>query len=111
MMKTVKHTIYSIGDTGGDLARTIGSDTVDLARRFGGGAASIAKRVGPKRGLIGLVVVAAAIGGSIVLVRYLRSRKANSEVDISADDVLNGLGKSSRHSSHGHASPATPGAH
>jgi hypothetical protein len=111
MMKTVKHTIYSIGDTGGDLARTIGSDTVDLARRFGGGAATLAKRVGPKRGLLGLVVIAAAIGGSIVLVRYLRSRKANSEVDITSDDVLNGLGTSTRHGNYGHATPPMPGAH
>jgi hypothetical protein len=111
MMKTVKHTIYSIGDQGSDLARTIGSDTVNLARRFGGGTASLAKRIGPKRAVIGLVVVAAAVGGAIVLVRYLRARKANSEVDITADDVLNGLGNSARHDAYGHATPPMPGAH
>jgi hypothetical protein len=111
MMKTVKHTIYSIGDQGSDLVRTIGSDTVDLARRFGDGASTLAKRIGPKRGLIGLVVIAAAIGGSIVLVRYLRGRKANSEVDITSDDILDGVGTSSRHSSYSHATPPMPGAH
>jgi hypothetical protein len=76
MMKTVKHTFTSIGDHSGDLARTIGSGTADLARRFGGGTAGLAKRIGPRRGLLGLAVLAAAIGGSVVLVRYLRARTA-----------------------------------
>lgn len=88
MMKTVKHTIHVIGDHGSDLA----SETVDLARRFGSGTVDLARQIGPRRGLIGLVVVAAAIGGSIVLVRYLRARKADSEREITADDMSNGLG-------------------
>src|SRR5919112_4052455 len=64
MMKTVKHTIYSIGDRSSDIARTIGSETADLAKRFGSNTASLARQIGPKRGLIGLAVLAAAVGGT-----------------------------------------------
>lgn len=78
-MKTVKTTFYTLGDRTSDLARTIGDETVDLARRFGDGTASLAKRVGPKRGLIGLAVLVAAVGGSIMLVRYLKARNAEQE--------------------------------
>src|SRR4051812_38112491 len=74
MMKTVKHTFNSIGDRSGDFARTIGSGTVDLAKRVGDGSVSVARRIGPRNALIGLAVAAVAIGGSIVLIRYLRSR-------------------------------------
>jgi hypothetical protein len=77
MMKTVKHTFTSIGDHGGDFARTIGSGTVGLARRVGDGTAGLARRIGPRRALIGLAVAAVTIGGTIVLVRYLRARNAD----------------------------------
>jgi len=85
MMKTVKHTIHSIGDRGGDFARTIGSDTTDLARRFGHETARFARRVGPRRGLIGLAMIAAAIGGSIALARYMRARKLRARNEVGAD--------------------------
>jgi len=78
MMKTVKHTLHTIGDRSGDFAdfaRTVGSETTDLAKRFGHETSRFAKRVGPRRGLIGLAVLAAAIGGSVMLARYLRARK------------------------------------
>jgi hypothetical protein len=77
MMKTVKHTFTSIGDHSGDFARTIGSGTADLARRVGDGTADLAKRIGPRRALLGLAVAAMAVGGTIVLVRYLRARNAD----------------------------------
>jgi hypothetical protein len=77
MMNTVKHTFTSIGDRSGELARTIGSGTAGLARRVGGGSASLARRIGPRRALIGLAIVAAAVGGSIVVIRYLRARNAD----------------------------------
>jgi hypothetical protein len=98
MMKTVKHTIYSIGDRGGDVARSVGSGTADLARRVGSGTADLAKRIGPRRGLIGLAVLAAAIGGTVVLVRYLRARDAEEEIgaDGNTEDSTNGRGKLSR---------------
>jgi len=82
MMKTVKNTFSTIGDRGGDLA----SGTADLARRFGSGTASLARRVGPRRGLIGLAVIAAAVGGSVVLIRYLRSRNRSPGAEIAADN-------------------------
>jgi len=98
MMKTVKHTIYSIGDRGSDLARTFGSETADLARRFGGNTADLAlqvnkrgrklaKRIGPKRALIGLAVLAATIGGTVVLVRYLRLRARAADANPDADGL------------------------
>jgi len=77
MMQTAKHTFHSIGDRGGDLVKTVGSGTAGLARRFGNGTASLARQVGIKRGLIGLAVLAAAVGGSVVVVRYLRARNAD----------------------------------
>jgi len=82
MMKTVKHTFSSIGDRGGDIA----SGTVDLAKRFGSGTAGLAKRIGPRRGLLGLAVIVAAVGGSVVLIRYLRSRR--TELDATGDGAF-----------------------
>ena len=120
MMKTVKHTFYTIGDHSSDLARTIGSGTADLARTLGSGTADfaktlgsgtahLAKRIGPKRGLLGLLAVAAAIGGTVVLVRYLRARNLNrEELDVTASDVPNG--KTSKRS-YGGASSSMPGTH
>lgn len=75
MMKTVKHSIHTIGDRGGDFVRTVGPATTDLARRFGNRTVKLAKQVGPRRALIGLAVLAAVIGGSVVLGRHLRARK------------------------------------
>ena len=45
------------------------------ARRAGGEATALARRVGPKRGLIALGTIAAAVGTSYV-VRYLKRRNA-----------------------------------
>lgn len=96
MMKTVKHTFTSIGDHSGELARTIGSGTVGLARRVGGGSASLARRIGPRNALIGLAVAAAAVGGSIILIRYLRARSADAPVTDAGDSAgqPNGSGRS-----------------
>ncbi len=78
MMDTVKNAFHTIGDRGGSLARTVGCETADLAKRVGSSTADFAKRIGPKRGLIGLAALVAVVGGSIVLVRYLRSRDDES---------------------------------
>lgn len=80
MTKTVRKTFHSIGDHTGDFAKAVGSGTADLARRFGNGTTDLARRVGPKRGIIGLVVLGVAIGGSVVLIRYLRARNARAEL-------------------------------
>lgn len=109
MMKTVKHTFTSIGDHGGDFARTIGSGTADMARRVGGGTADLARRIGPRRALLGLAVAAMAVGGTIVLVRYLRARNADqSATDESGESA--GRGHNSRrsrgkHNAHAQVSP------
>jgi hypothetical protein len=81
MTKTIKHTFHTIGDHGGDFARTIGSGTADLARRFGSGTADVAKRVGPRRALIGLAVIGAAVVGGVLLARYVRARRAELASD------------------------------
>jgi hypothetical protein len=107
MMKTVKHTFTSIGDHSGEIARTIGSGTAGLARRFGGGTASLARRVGPRRALIGFAVAAVAVGGSIVLVRYLRARNAErlaTDGPASSTDRANGTRSSRVQRSDVHAS-------
>jgi hypothetical protein len=78
MTKTVRKTFHSIGDRGGDIVKAVGCGTADAAKWVGRGTADIATRIGPKRGLIGLAVIAVAVGGSIVLVRYLRARNADS---------------------------------
>jgi hypothetical protein len=79
MMNMVRDTFSSIGDRGGDFARNVGSGTVDLARRVGSGTADLARDIGPRRALIGLAMAAVAIGGSILLVRYLRARRAEAD--------------------------------
>jgi hypothetical protein len=91
MTKTIKHTFHTIGDHGGDFARAVGSGTADLARRFGSGTAHVARRVGPWRALIGLAAIGAAVGGGVLLARYLRARKA----ELAAEDT----GASSDHAS------------
>lgn len=78
MMNSVRDTFSSIGDRGGDFARSFGSGTAHLARRVGDGAVDIARDIGPRRALIGLVVAAVAIGGTIMVLRYLRARRERS---------------------------------
>jgi hypothetical protein len=81
MTKTVRHTISTFGDRGGDFARAIGSGTADFARRFGDGTSDLARRVGTRRALIGLAVLGVAIGGSVLVVRYLRARREREAMD------------------------------
>jgi hypothetical protein len=92
MMNTVRHTFHTIGDRSGDLARSFGSGTADIARRVGGGTTSLARQIGPRRALIGLAVAAIAIGGSVVLIRYLRSRRAQDATGADRNDELTGAG-------------------
>lgn len=87
MMNTVRDTFSSIGDRGGDIARSFGSGTAELARRVGSGTTSIARQVGPRRALIGLAIAAVAIGGSILVMRYLRARRERDELDLGEEDL------------------------
>ena len=93
MTKTIKHTFHTIGDQTGDVARAIGSGTADLARRFGSGTAHVAKRVGPWRALIGLAVIGAAVGGGVLLARYVRARRAELAAEEGANDHPSGSPK------------------
>jgi hypothetical protein len=97
MTKTVRKTFHSIGDRSGDVAKAFGSGTAHLAKRVGRGTADLATRIGPRRGLIGLAVIAVAIGGSIVLVRYLRTRNAEYPLEM---DVTGTGGRTSRKKAH-----------
>lgn len=82
MMNTVRDTFSSIGDRGGDVARSVGSGTAVLARRVSGGTVSLARQVGPRRALIGVAIAAVAIGGSILVMRYLRARRERDRFGI-----------------------------
>lgn len=64
-------------------ARRVGDSSKDFAKRVGSGTVDLAERIGPKRALIGLAIGAAAIGGTVYLVRYLRAR--NEEVPLEGD--------------------------
>jgi hypothetical protein len=70
MLNTVKNAMYTIGDSTGD-----------FARRFGSGTADLAKRIGPKRAIIGAIVIGSVVAGSILLVNYLRARKEDLPVE------------------------------
>jgi hypothetical protein len=95
MMNTVRDTLYSIGDRSGDLARSVGSGTVDLARRFGDGTVDLARQIGPRRALIGVAIAAVAITGTVLVLRYLRTRRAENALglDNEIDQTGRGTGR------------------
>jgi len=74
MLNTVKHAMYTLGD-----------NTGDFAKRFGSGTADLAKRIGPKRAIIGAIVIGSVVAGSILLVQYLRARKADLPLEGAED--------------------------
>src|SRR4051812_411501 len=68
-----------VGRNTADGARFVGRNTADAARFVGEGTVDLAKKVGPKRGIIGLVLIGGAVVGGVYLVRYLRERAAAAE--------------------------------
>ena len=68
-----------MGGKSADAAKFVGGKTADAARFVGEGSVDIAKRVGPKRGIIGLVLIGGAVVGGVYLVRYLRARAAEAD--------------------------------
>lgn len=78
MMEFAKDLVSNAGSATADFAKMVGGNTAHLAKRVGSGGAKLAKNVGPKRGLIGLALVAAAVGSGIYLARYLRARAAEA---------------------------------
>ncbi len=87
MMNMVRDTFSSIGDRGGEIARSVGCTTAGLARRASSGTVDIARQIGPRRALIGLAIAAVAIGGSILVARYLRARREREELDLGEEDL------------------------
>ena len=83
----VRDTFSSIGDRGGDIARSVGAGTAHLARRVGGGTADLARQIGPRRALVGLAIAAVAIGGTILVVRMLRARRERDVIDLGEEDL------------------------
>ena len=88
MMNTVRDTFSSIADRGSELARSVGSGTAELARRVGGGTTGLARQIGPRRALIGLAIAAVAIGGSILVMRYVRARRERDNLGIEREEDL-----------------------
>jgi hypothetical protein len=78
MMEFAKDLVSNVGSTTADFAKMLGGNTAGIAKRVGSGSVKLAKNVGPKRGLLGLALVAAAVGSGIYLARYLRARAAEA---------------------------------
>jgi len=85
MKHTVKDVIHNLGSGADDVAKHVGRSSLQLAKRVKNGTTSLAHDIGPKRGLIGLAIFAVAVGGTIVLVRYLRARA--DELPIEGEDL------------------------
>jgi len=97
MLNTVKDILSTVGDSAGSYAKSFGLSSADLAKTIGTGTVALAKDVGPKRALIGAAIVIAAVGGGIVLMRYLRRREQErlERESMEASDAAAGLGKRS----------------
>jgi hypothetical protein len=93
--------VHSIGSSTGAFAKRIGSGTAGLASKVGGGTASLARAVGPKRGLIGLAVIAGAIAGGIIVARFLK-RRAIESGSMQASDELGSTKKNTRKNGKNH---------
>ena len=76
-----------MGGKTSDAAKFVGGKTADAARFVGEGTADLAKRVGPKRGIIGLVLIGGAVVGGVYLVRYLRARAEEADDAAGADGI------------------------
>lgn len=68
MLNILKDTFASIGDT-----------TSHYAKRVGTGSAALARRVGPKRGILALAVLAAAVGTAFVVRYFVTTEAATDE--------------------------------
>jgi hypothetical protein len=87
MRTNVKDVIYDFGCGASDIARRARGG----ARRVGRRTQHLAEDIGPVRGLIGLAILGAAIGGTIYLVRYVRQRRAEQLVDVQPAGVESNL--------------------
>jgi len=67
------------GGRSGRLRARGGGRTTAIVRNVGGSARDIAHRVGPRRGLLGVLVVGGAILGAVLLARRMRERRHEAE--------------------------------
>lgn len=88
MRNSVKEIIYTVGDSTGTFARSVGRNSSRLARRVGKRSASLARDIGPARLLVGAAMLAVAIGGGVLLVRYLRQREQDRYDEESMQEEL-----------------------
>lgn len=99
MLNKVKDIIFTVGDSTGSFAKQFGLSSVDVAKTVGERSVKIAKDIGPKRAIIGAAILAVAVGGGIVLVRYLRRReqeRLDSESMDASDAATGGVSRNSR---------------
>jgi hypothetical protein len=74
MMKQARNFTHTIADGASDFAKRAADVTSDAAKRAADATTDLAKAIGPKRGLIGLAAIGVAVGGTILVRRYLRNR-------------------------------------
>ena len=94
MLESMKNAALTIGTPVGDAAKSFAAGTTSLARRVGGATVDTARRIGPKRALLGLAIAGVVVGGTILLVRYLRDR------DEEQDDAEGTEANTQAHSRH-----------
>jgi hypothetical protein len=87
---TMKDAISDFGCATGDLAKRFGSGTSRVAKRVGRRTTDLVDDIGPARALIGLAVIGAAIAGTVLLVRYVRTKRAEQLVDVEPVDPMTG---------------------
>jgi hypothetical protein len=94
MMKQAKNLTQTIADSTSDFAKRAASATSDAAKSAVCATTDLAKAIGPKRGLIGLGVIAVAVGGTLVARRLLRAR--GEAVDTKLDQGVAAVRKANR---------------
>src|SRR5439155_26896717 len=70
------------------LTDSIACAAADAGKRGKHTTQDIADQIGPKRGLIGLAVIGAAVGASVLITRYLRRRSSEPRVGSAFDQDL-----------------------
>lgn len=86
MRNKMKNSTQSMGDDTGDFASRFGSHTADFARRFGDRSSELVNRVGPGRALVGIALFGAILGGSLLIIRYLRARRDELPYEVEGEE-------------------------
>lgn len=80
MLDQVKEVIYSVRDSTSSIAKSLGITTADIAKSAGMGGVGLVKILGARRVLLGAGLLSVAVGGGVIVVRYLR-RREQAELD------------------------------